>query len=68
MIYNPVTGNQETQEWVDFLTGLAETLAGRVEFSMADDIFETDDGDIATAKDLVGTLLATITGQSVEIN
>jgi hypothetical protein len=67
MVYTPITGNRETQEWVDFLTGLAETLAGRYE-GFSNNIFKTDDGDIATAKDLVGNLLATITGESVEIN
>ena len=33
-----------------------------------DEIFKTGNGDVATGKDLVGTLLATLTNQPVTIN
>ena len=65
MEYTPIT-EENKQEWVEWLTSQQKVLDGREETS-SDEIFKTPEGDIATAKDLVGNFLAYLTNQTQEI-
>ena len=53
MIYEPIKAN-EKRRWLDWLRSQANILDGKTEFTEKNEIFETPEGDIATAKDLVG--------------
>jgi hypothetical protein len=74
MIYQPLTDEKKLfmiswcQEQVEILNGKTEVPvpAGKV----TDDnyIFETSDGDVVNAKDLVGHLLATLSNKTITIN
>ena len=65
--YTPVK-EESKKEWIKWLESQVTVLNGKNEDKGQNFIFETPDGDVATGKDLVGTLLATITGQSISIN
>ena len=64
--FAPVT-EENKQEWIDFLDQALQNINGRFE-SSSNAVFRTTEGDIATAKNLVGTFLATITNQIVTID
>lgn len=65
MIYQPIKEDKK-QEWINWLKGQVEILSGKPEDSV-NRIFSTPEGDVATGKDLVGNLLATLSGETVEI-
>lgn len=65
MTYNPIT-EIDKQQWIDWLEPLTLTLAN-VHESKDNKIFKTPDGDIASAKDLVGNFLATLKNEPVTI-
>lgn len=67
MTYEPISAEKK-QQWVDWLNSQVEVLNGKEEAKGANSVFETPDGDVATGKDLVGNLLATLTGKPVSIN
>ena len=65
MTYEPVTDDKK-EEWIEFLSRAAGVLDEKLE-SADNIIFKTTEGDVATAKDLVGNFLATLTGKPVTI-
>lgn len=67
MDYTPIDEAKKT-EWVKWLKNQQEVLNGKPEEKSNNAIFETPDGDVANAKDLVGNLLATLTNETVTIN
>jgi len=66
MTYQPVTETQKKEEFIKWLKSLISVLE-KPGYN-PEDIFETGDGTVNTAKDLVGNFLATLTNQSVTIN
>lgn len=66
MIYQPLT-TTEKQEWVNWLNEVKSQLES-IPKSRDNQIFSTEEGDVATAKDIVGTFLATLTNQTIQIN
>jgi hypothetical protein len=67
MEYQPITEDKK-QDWIIFLEKQVEILNGQPESKLDNRIFSTPDGDVATGKDLVGNLLATLTNKPVTIN
>lgn len=67
MEYTPIT-EEKKQSWIDWLTSQQNVLDGKKEVKEENAIFETPDGDVATAKDLVGNLLALLTNSTIKIN
>lgn len=68
MVYsaNKVNGNK--QAYIDWVKNLAADLEGKAEEPKKQDIFpNSQDGDIATIKDLVGNFLAVLIDDSVTI-
>lgn len=66
MTYEPLT-EREKQQWVSWLNEAIPQLESLQETN-DNFIFSTEEGDVATAKDLVGTLLAVLTNQTITIN
>lgn len=64
--YNPIT-NKDKQQWIDYLQKKKEHLDGKEE-TKDSSLFNDEVGDVATAKDLVGNLLALLTCEPVIIN
>ena len=64
--YNPIT-NKDKQQWIDYLQKKKEHLNGKEE-TKDSSLFNDEIGDVATAKDLVGNLLAILTDKLVIIN
>ncbi len=67
MIYEPIKDDKK-QEWITWLTGLVSVLDGKPENKSDNRILETPDGDVATAKDLAGNLLALLKNEPITIN
>jgi hypothetical protein len=67
MTYEPITDDKK-QEWIDWLDNQASVLKGKPELKSQNQVFETPEGDVATGKDLVGNLLATLTGNPITID
>jgi len=66
MTYQPLT-TTEKQEWIKWLNEVKSQLESVPE-TRENQIFSTEEGDVATAKDLVDTFLATLTNQTISIN
>lgn len=66
MIYQPLT-EDEKQMWTHWLNEVIPQLESLDETN-DNQIFTTKEGDVATAKDIVGTFLATLTNQTISIN
>jgi hypothetical protein len=66
MIYLPLT-EEKRQQWITFLEEQKHYIDGRME-TPDSNVFGTPEGDIATGKDLIGTLLAVLTNQTITIN
>ena len=66
VVYNPIT-EKDKQQWIEFLLLQISILDGRPEDPKNSEIFKTPEGDIATAKDLVGNLLALLTEKPITI-
>lgn len=66
MTYKPIDDSNK-QQWIDWLNSQVQVLNGQPE-TKENQIFSTPEGDVATAKDLVGNMLALITGSDVTIN
>jgi hypothetical protein len=67
MTYEPISDDKK-QEWIDWLDNQATVLNGKSQLKSQNQVFETPDGDVATGKDLVGNLLAILTGNPVTID
>jgi len=67
MVYTPIT-EEKKQVWIDWLTSQQNVLNGKQEFPNQNTIFESEVGDVATGKDLVGNLLALLTNTEITIN
>jgi hypothetical protein len=67
MRYEPIVKEEDKKNWIKWLDSQVEVLNGRSIDKNDNDLFRTGDGDIATAKDLVGNLYATLSGKAVEI-
>jgi hypothetical protein len=67
MIYEPIKEN-EKRVWLASLKEYASALDGKTEFSTQNEIFETREGDVAAAKDIVGKFLATLSEKPVKID
>jgi hypothetical protein len=67
--YKPIydMSPREKQDWVDFLETRIDILSDKSDAFVYEDLFETEDGNVATAKDLCGVLLATLTEAPVTI-
>ena len=65
MNYNPPV---DKEFWTKWLKTEAEILNGKKEDYDDNKIFETPDGDVINAKDLVGNFLALLTNEPVTIN
>lgn len=66
MNYEPIS-NDKKEEWIKWLESQVKVLDGKPETGN-DSIFRTGNPDVATGKDLVGNLLALLTGKPVTIN
>lgn len=66
MNYEPIT-EKTKNAWVQWLESQVAVLNGKAEGGQ-NYIFETPEGDVSTGKDLVGNLLATLTGKTITIN
>jgi len=66
MQYEPIS-EEKKPEWIKWLESQASVLNEKSETAQ-NSIFETPEGDVATGKDLVGNLLATLKGETVTIN
>ena len=67
MTYESLNSDNEKKNWfIDWLKKEAEILDGKYE-SSDNHVFETPDGDVIAAKDVVGYLLATLTNETVNI-
>lgn len=66
MEYNPLN-QQQKEEWINWLEDQCSLLKQQEENPNENGLFKTPDGDVATAKDLVGTLLATLKNESITI-
>jgi Uri superfamily endonuclease len=67
MTYESLNLDNEKKNWfIDWLKKEAEILDGKYE-STDNLVFETPDGDVIAAKDVVGYLLATLTNETVNI-
>lgn len=67
MTYEPI--NESNKEgWIGWLTEVAKDLDNKQQNPPTREILNTEEGDLANMKDMVGTLLATLTGNPVEIN
>lgn len=65
MTYEPINeGNK--QQWIEFLKNVKADLEGKPE-TKTNNIFSTNEGDTATAKDIAGAFLATLLNEKVEI-
>lgn len=67
MQYQPIT-DEKKAEWIKWLESQVSVLDGKPETKGNGLIFETPEGDVATGKDLVGNLLATLKNETVTIN
>ena len=67
MEYNALTTQDEKLQWTNWLENQIFLLQQKEENPNENGLFETPDGDVATAKDLVGTLLATLTNTKITI-
>ncbi len=67
MVYEPITEDKK-QEWIKWLDSQVNVLNNKPVDRSQNGIFETGDGDVKTGKDLVGNLLAVLSGQPVTIN
>ena len=67
MVYTPITEDKKA-EWIKWLDSQVAVLNGFPEDPNQAGLFKTPEGDAATAKDLVGNLLATLSNQTVTIN
>lgn len=67
MDYPPIT-DQKKLDWISWLQDVKDQLNGREENKNDNSIFGTPEGDIATAKDLIGNLLATLSNKTITIN
>ena len=67
MIYEPIT-EEKKQQWIDWLDVQKANLDSMSEVKGENIIFGTPEGDVATAKDLVGNLLALLKNESITIN
>lgn len=65
MTYYPITETEKAQ-WIDWLQNQVNILSQKRE-TAENYIFETPEGDVATAKDIVGNLLALLTNKTVII-
>lgn len=66
MEYKPITDDQK-QNWINWLNSQVTALSNKREDGAGNKVFETPEGDVATGKDLVGNLLALLTGKTVII-
>jgi hypothetical protein len=66
MVYTPITDDKKN-DWIVWLETQKDILNGKPEDKYTSSIHETDTGDVAAAKDLVGNLLALLTNKPVEI-
>lgn len=70
MVYQPIT-EEKKAEWVTWLQELKNRLDGRPEEGGTPEttqVFAMEVGDVATAKDLTGNLLALLTQEEVTIS
>ena len=72
MTYAPLTNPIDLEDWITWLNEIASSLDGkRINpiFQDVHQIFECQDAtDLETAKDIVGTFLATLTNSPVNID
>lgn len=66
MTYEPIT-EEKKEEFIAWLEEHAAHLNGKKQCPVQREIFQTEEGDIATSKDLVGNLLATLSNKPVTI-
>lgn len=67
MDYPPIT-DQKKLDWITWLQDQRDRLNGMQENKNDDSIFATPEGDVATAKDLIGNLLAILSNKTITIN
>lgn len=66
MTYEPIT-EEKREQWINWLEEKADDLNGTKQEIPSRDIFDTEEGDLETCKDLVGNLLATLKQQPITI-
>ena len=66
MTYEPLNEEQK-QQWIDWLQSMKERLEKMPTNANQHAIFDTPDGDVATAQDIVCNFLATLTNKTVSI-
>jgi len=67
MTYEPLTSDKKA-EWKSYLEQIIKILDDQPEFKTENSILNSEDGDTATIKDIVGTFYATIINNPVTIN
>lgn len=69
MEYQPITDSTKKQQFIDWLKNLVSDLNKRPEVKTDKNVFpNSEHGDIATSKDIVGNFLATLSGENVTID
>lgn len=69
MEYQPITDPAKKQQFTEWLKNMANDLNGAKEVVTEKNIYpNSEHGDVATSKDLVGNFLATLSGEPVTIN
>lgn len=68
MNYEPITDETKKQQFINWLKNMAQDLNNRPEVATEKNVYpNSEHGDIATSKDLVGNFLATLSGEPVTI-
>lgn len=69
MTYTPVTDDAKKQQFITWLKNMANDLNKRPEVATDKNLYpNSEHGDVATSKDLVGNFLATLSGEPVTID
>lgn len=67
MQFEPITSPEKTQDWVNWLEQQLPLLLEKENNPDDNRLFETPDGDVVTATDIVGHFLATLKNEVVVI-
>lgn len=68
LTYTPDKLKEKKPEFIKWLISLKDVLDGKNEVETENDLFRSPDGDVASAKDLVGNFLAFLSEKPVTIN
>lgn len=62
-----IIDEESKQQWIDWLEEKKKDLDGKKQENVTRDLLNTEEGDLALMKDVVGIALAALTGKKVTI-